>query len=1246
MRRLTLLLFFLTLILLALFPKPLFLSYIKWKMHHWVKVNCGGSLSYNSLKLESGNLKLRQANIHAPFFDLTVEEATLGLFSHELKVSGVKTTVYKRNDFDLGWVQKLLTSESKKVSITNGTCLLYDYTGEDAPLFQKMEWQLVDHTLSFKMQNLDLPVEVKILKENKFQAKWENQPVAHLYTLFHYFFGRTLEPDYTSWVFSRGTSSCDIEFAFANKELKTIKGTILCDDVRGKNNALSLLCRLDHFDSSFDMDVNALSISSLKYKLKSGCLSLMEGSTEEWEGLWDLHFYNSAVVINNGKIESSSALVNLLGMDGHVLLKSQPQDPLLSVKFVGNSKKMLPLIPFKFQNAFEQAFPDDEFFLSAVLKKNALGVDLEGQLVVNDSSGESNHLAFGCHFGKKESAKKTPPEDKQLHLSNLKDHFSISKKSIGWFRGNHFRAEKFLSPFLFRKNDFHLSGFIDFEGTFDERICALYYKGCDVTLENPHLKINTSLIKNGISSDIVACHYIDLKNFDHVGFLPIHNATYHQKKPDFTLRDASFTAYFENKKIEIRNISANSEDLHFKGKVKIDYPVGENVVLGIEAEKIWGKISSARNFLACLAPHMIWKLPLQGHVECKEGNYFRINFTPAGKSIEGQLHGEILAECANAFAELKDYHIYFDYDHGAANICFHDGGGWVNMKDGTGLRLVTPNITIKHFSDLELAFKARLLKGGQEIYQLNCEYEKKDQKKYLTIDGNLLNLSGHQEGLSLVIDKFNMSKWSGKGAINWETFPIGISFEDFRVCDLPIGLSFVGKLGLPSKGLKGPLTVDDLEFVLTGEKGNWCEKIAQKESFKGKLALEMASTGPELALTLKDGIYEFLGKEHQIRNFVVKYDSSWIQMSGQLLHQNTFYPVALSIDAGSPKRGTVAIKENLSSLETLVFHWRKSQVGEIEIDHVQGKFSGFDVFLQNSGTQLLGRVEVDVERAQKILPETFANHVERLGLKGNYLLEGEFQLPIRNKNDIKFAGTVRGSNFTIGNLQLDELSSVLSLTSDKIELKHLVIDDPCGHAEIEKAEFEKENGNLKFSIPQIKIEQVHFSRLKTSLLKKNRKTFTKPLIIQSFHVNHMAGVWGEPSTYTGIGELRFTNLERKNLFSNLLFLPKEITARIGLDLRLLVPAQGVIQYEIHDGKIFLTKLKGMYSEGKRSRFYLAEGHPATIDFEGNLNLKVKMKQYNLLMKVAELFVLTVKGDIFKPSYTFVSLFDDEEKDEG
>jgi hypothetical protein len=69
-------------------------------------------------------------------------------------------------------------------------------------------------------------------------------------------------------------------------------------------------------------------------------------------------------------------------------------------------------------------------------------------------------------------------------------------------------------------------------------------------------------------------------------------------------------------------------------------------------------------------------------------------------------------------------------------------------------------------------------------------------------------------------------------------------------------------------------------------------------------------------------------------------------------------------------------------------------------------------------------------------------------------------------------------------------------------------------------------------------------------------------------------------------------------------------------------------------KIYLTKFKDVYSEGKLSRFYLPNApYSSYVDFDGNLHMQIRIKQYNLFFKLAELFTISIQGTCQHPTYT-------------
>ena len=128
----------------------------------------------------------------------------------------------------------------------------------------------------------------------------------------------------------------------------------------------------------------------------------------------------------------------------------------------------------------------------------------------------------------------------------------------------------------------------------------------------------------------------------------------------------------------------------------------------------------------------------------------------------------------------------------------------------------------------------------------------------------------------------------------------------------------------------------------------------------------------------------------------------------------------------------------------------------------------------------------------------------------------------------------------------------------------------------------------------------------------------------------IVGDLNDITTLTGKGHLQFVNTFKQG--HNLLDIPIEIISRLGLDIVLLVPIQGEMDYVIRGGKVVFTKLKNSFSENKRSYFYLWNKTESYVDFEGNMHIDIRMKQY-VLFKITELFVLSVRGELESPKFS-------------
>jgi hypothetical protein len=151
---------------------------------------------------------------------------------------------------------------------------------------------------------------------------------------------------------------------------------------------------------------------------------------------------------------------------------------------------------------------------------------------------------------------------------------------------------------------------------------------------------------------------------------------------------------------------------------------------------------------------------------------------------------------------------------------------------------------------------------------------------------------------------------------------------------------------------------------------------------------------------------------------------------------------------------------------------------------------------------------------------------------------------------------------------------------------------------------------------------------------QTRTSSPKPLVIKNLEIDNFAGYCDDMHSFTGKGKFQFVNPPKKNVQNPLLAIPAEILTLIGLDLTVLNPVSGTVTFDIGNGQVILTKFKDVYSEGKLSKFYLGNSEkPSVVDFDGKLNVNIRMKQYNLFFKFAELFTFNIGGTLKKPVYS-------------
>ncbi|MCH9627234.1 MAG: hypothetical protein S4CHLAM2_08690 [Chlamydiales bacterium] len=437
---------------------------------------------------------------------------------------------------------------------------------------------------------------------------------------------------------------------------------------------------------------------------------------------------------------------------------------------------------------------------------------------------------------------------------------------------------------------------------------------------------------------------------------------------------------------------------------------------------------------------------------------------------------------------------------------------------------------------------------------------------------------------------------------------------------------------------------------------DWVEALKQNEPLEGKVSFEVYPDTVWVYLDLKDGTYHLSDHQFRLKNFLLLYDPVEINLWTQCLYRDNYYWLHMLTDSMTMGRGQLAISENALSprdpagQDSLIASWERQNGKGWRVQKVQGNFHGLqmDLVAENlmdfsDSIALQGRIGVDASRVHPLLGDQLAHLVDRFSVAGGYTLEGGLAISKSDFSLFSFNGALTGTDICLGNVELSSLNADLYYTPDWVALSNLMVKDWAGQLSVSQLDLVKNVDSWAFLFDQLKLEDVRISRLRSPWTnwEPRSKPFYRSFFIRSFELSQFQGYFDDASSVVGKGKLAFTNLPKKTFLSNLLFIPTEITARIGLDLAAFVPVRGTIDYEIKEGKIYLNEFKDMFSDGKLSRFYLAEGSKAYVDFGGNLNLKMKMKQYNLLMKLAEFFTISVKGTLLNPKYSFSNQFEDD-----
>lgn len=393
--------------------------------------------------------------------------------------------------------------------------------------------------------------------------------------------------------------------------------------------------------------------------------------------------------------------------------------------------------------------------------------------------------------------------------------------------------------------------------------------------------------------------------------------------------------------------------------------------------------------------------------------------------------------------------------------------------------------------------------------------------------------------------------------------------------------------------------------------------------------------------TLPGGVYAYRDYTHKIDSVNFRYDQknlsveALIPLFGQQMKMAMFMKTSGEWDTQIQAFQTVDGEVINPDSRVLFVDLNLQSPDGLLVKNCEGSLFGLDFAFRprpklqgHRYVKLIGGIDVNAEKLMPLLPEDFAALVKKLAFYKGLRINGDLTIDKRDLKNSKLIGFLEGKDFDFAGSIFKTLLAEVSIDPERIELSNLHMTDEAARAEVPEMKFFADDKGIW----QLKIPKIVVSDLRPSLLKqRGPSTQTiKPFFIEELTLEDITGTLNDVNTITGKGGLSFVNTFKRD--HNILDVPIEIISRIGLDMVLLVPIQGEMEYVIKNGKLVFTKLKNSFSENKRSYFYLWNKTESFVDFDGNVNIDIRMKQH-VLFRITQLFILNVSGSLDQPAFT-------------
>lgn len=385
---------------------------------------------------------------------------------------------------------------------------------------------------------------------------------------------------------------------------------------------------------------------------------------------------------------------------------------------------------------------------------------------------------------------------------------------------------------------------------------------------------------------------------------------------------------------------------------------------------------------------------------------------------------------------------------------------------------------------------------------------------------------------------------------------------------------------------------------------------------------------------IQDGYYWIKNHSYFFKDVALNYENDLLNLLGSVSLFDHFLAFDASFDTKERSNILLNIENKTGDQEKAKAIFSISD-DKVHLVNFYGKLFGTEFnflphHLQTKEEELIFTVSLDFDPREILsyLPKNMQTNLkgvkigEKINLKGNLLLDS-----ICPANSY-FKGFITTKNIEIQDVIIQNIQTLVTYDLAMLKVENFSLADSAVLAKFDQmlVHFSEE----KFLDFELKNFQINDFR--PSLISKvnQPKTKIKPFLVRNLKMDDCKGNLKDLDKIKGKGTVQFINTFKRE--NHLIDIPIEIIARLGLDIGLLIPVRGEVDIEIANQKVWLKELKNSYSDGKRSHFFFPSGKKCYIDFDGNIHIDVRMKQY-VLFKITQPFTLSMRGTFQKPSFS-------------